>query len=545
MNAHCNIPADRIGRFAIERRIGEGAMANVALAQDPSIGRAVAIKTLKPEFCQEGEIVRRFLDESRAAGRLSHAHIVTIYDVGEAEGVPYIAMEYVDGLPLDQLLGTEGRLGLERALRLGAQIASALSYAHGRGVVHRDIKPSNILVCAQGQTAKLLDFGIARIDSRDEEHAERDAQRTQVGQVMGTPRYMSPEQALGLAVDARSDLFALGSVLYEMLTGKPAFAGTAVATLAIQITQDKPVAVETMVPGCPDGVLAILTSLMAKKPDERFADAGAAHRALLREIEALTSEPETRRRGLALSVRMPLVFAGASALALVASSGIVLFRQNATMEQMAAHAAHSMADFVARNAALRVAENAGLAREEQDWLPLQAFAETAAQDRSVLRLIIADDQHVIRAASDKALLGKVHRTLPDQTGLVVEPIRYGGASFGTVEMIFDRQPIEAARAEGRKWMIGLSLFVTALLGLVGYMSAQSLLRPLRRLRKAMEALADGEKGVRLTARRRDEFAPLFDMFNRLSVEVENRAEPDNLQDAMAMTRVERFEREAA
>lgn len=545
MNAYSSIAIERVGRFALERQIGEGAMAHVALAHDPSIGRAVAIKTLKPEYREEAEIARRFLDESRAAGRLSHANIVTIYDVGEADGVPYIAMEYVEGRPLDQMLASDGRMDMERALRLGAQIASALAYAHAHGVVHRDIKPSNILVCAQGQTAKLLDFGIARVDGRDQQQAERDAQRTQLGQVMGTPRYMSPEQALGLAVDARSDLFSLGSLLYEMLSGKPAFPGTGVATLAIQITQDQPTAIDTLVAHCPDGVAALLASLLAKKPDERFPDASAAHRALLREIEALSSEPEGRRRALALSVRMPLLFAGTAALALAGGSALVLARQNVTMEQMAAHASQSTAHFVARNAALRVAENAGLARDEQDWLPLQAFAETAAQDHSVRRLVIADDQHIIRASSDKSLLGQIHRPLSTQKGLVTEPIRYAGANFGTVEMLFDREAIDAARAEGRNWMIGLCLFVTACLGFIGHMSARSLLRPMKRLSNAMEAVAEGEKGVRLTTRRRDEFTPLFDMFNRLSGEVENRANPQEAGDAMVMTRIAPVTREAA
>ena len=522
MNAHSKFTIETIGRYSIERRIGEGAMAHVALAHDPSIGRAVAIKTLKPEYRQEHEVTRRFLDESRAAGRLSHAHIATIYDVGEADGVPYIAMEYVDGRPLDQVLENEGRLSLERALRLASQVASALAYAHAHGVIHRDIKPSNILVSTNGQTAKLLDFGIARVDGRDLEQGEREATRTQIGQVMGTPRYMSPEQALGLAVDARSDLFSLGSVFYEMLTNKPAFPGTGVATLAIQITQDQPVAIDMIVHGCPPGVAAILSSLMAKKPEDRFADASAVHRALKRELEALVHEPEALRRRMRLSVRLPLVFAGAAACALSVGTTLVLDRQASTMEDMARHSGQSMADFVSRNAALRVAENAGVSAEEQDWLPLQAFAETAAQDQTVRRIVIADDAGIVRAASDKTLLGHPFRPLADQPGRVAEPIRYGGANFGTVEMLFDRAPLVFAMADAQRWLIGLSIFVTCLIGLIGYLSAQSLLRPLRRLRKGMEALADGEQGVRLTARRRDEFTPLFEMFNRLSSEVERR-----------------------
>lgn len=524
MNAHTKFTIETIGRYTIERRIGEGAMAHVALAHDPSIGRAVAIKTLKPEYRQQHEVTRRFLDESRAAGRLSHAHIATIYDVGEAEGIPYIAMEYVDGRPLDQLLETEGRISMERALRLASQIASALAYAHAHGVVHRDIKPSNILVGAHGQTAKLLDFGIARVDERDLDQGEREATRTQIGQVMGTPRYMSPEQALGLAVDARSDLFSLGSVLYEMLTNKPAFPGTGIGTLAIQITQDQPIAIQMVVNGCPPGVAAILSSLLAKKPEDRFVDANALCRALQRELDGLKHEPEALRRRMRLSIRLPLVFAGAAACALSVGTWLVLDRQSSTMDEMARHSAQSMTDFVSRNAALRVAENAGLSPEEQDWLPLQAFAETAAQDKSVRRIVIADDTGIVRAASDKTLVGHRFRPLANQAGRIAEPIRYSGANFGTVEMLFDRAPLAFAMADAQRWLVGLSLFVICLIGLIGYVSARRLLRPLRQLRRGMEALIEGERGVRLTARRRDEFTPLFETFNRLSSEAERRHE---------------------
>jgi len=203
---------------------------------------------------------------------------------------------------------------------------------------------------------------------------------------------------------------------------------------------------------------------------------------------------------------------------------------------MARHSGQSMADFVSRNAALRVAENAGVSAEEQDWLPLQAFAETAAQDQTVRRIVIADDGGIVRAASDKTLLGHPFRPLADQPGRVAEPIRYGGANFGTVEMLFDRAPLVFAMADAQRWLIGLSIFVTCLIGLIGYLSAQSLLRPLRRLRKGMEALADGEQGVRLTARRRDEFTPLFEMFNRLSSEVERRH--DAPREDVLLTRID-------
>ena len=220
---------EKLGRYRIEARIGEGAMADVFRAHDPDIGRVVAIKALKPDYRRDPELGARFLREARAAGALNHPNIATIYDVGEADGVPYIAMELIEGLPIDAVLQAQGRMPFERVLALGVQLSGALAYAHSLGIVHRDVKPSNILLAADGKTAKLLDFGVARIGESEGQLA-----RTQAGQMIGTPRYMSPEQALGLPVDPRSDLFSLGAVLYEMLTGKSAFDATGLATLALQ-----------------------------------------------------------------------------------------------------------------------------------------------------------------------------------------------------------------------------------------------------------------------------------------------------------------------
>jgi len=152
-----------LGRYRIDDRIGEGAMAEVFRAYDTGIDRVVAIKALKAEYRSDPDLSRRFVREATAAGTLNHPHIATIHDVGEADGTAYIAMEMVAGQPLDEVLQTNGRMGYERVLALGIQMADALAYAHTRGIVHRDVKPSNILISADGQTAKLLDFGVARI----------------------------------------------------------------------------------------------------------------------------------------------------------------------------------------------------------------------------------------------------------------------------------------------------------------------------------------------------------------------------------------------
>ena len=209
------------GPYSIEKQLGSGGMGVVYLAQDLRLGRRVALKLLDSTLAADGKSRERFLREARLASALDHPNICTIHDVGEAEGRPFIAMQYVAGKTLRRLI--DGRpLPLDSLLSISHQIADALSAAHERGIVHRDIKSGNILVTPQGQI-KVLDFGLARLAERPNE--ESDQNLTMTGQVMGTPASMSPEQARGERVDHRSDIFSFGCVLYEMATGQIPFKG--------------------------------------------------------------------------------------------------------------------------------------------------------------------------------------------------------------------------------------------------------------------------------------------------------------------------------
>lgn len=550
---------DKVGRYSIDALIGEGAMACVYRARDPEIGRTVAIKLLKPELCRDPGLTERFLRESRAAGMLSHPAIATIYDVGEADGIPYIAMEHIDGRPLDRAIEESGRMPHERVIEIGIALADALAYAHGQGVVHRDIKPSNIMLCDGGRKPKLLDFGIARV--RDEEPGEAAARsvRTQVGQVIGTPRYMSPEQALGLPTDHRSDLFSLGVVLYEMLTGKAAFSGTGLATVAIQVAQQDPEPVERIVRDCPRGLGFILKKLLAKKPEQRFADAAQLRAALQRELESAVTGESARGRSFGFHLKLPLVLGAATALALFACVHNVLDRQRQMLEDMAITSGSSVTAFVATNAALHAAENAGLPPEQQDWMPLQAFVDAAAEDKSIARLVVVDDRGTIRAASDKRLVGTRYRPatgealLPSTGGArvteseqggnldfrFVRPIRYSGADFGKVDMLLRRNALEAALADARTNLIGLSIAVLAVVMLIAGLGALAILRPLRRLRSALDEVAKGNVAFRLSHRSRGETARLFDAFNRMTAAIEPRlaGEPAENEKALLQTRI--------
>jgi serine/threonine protein kinase len=255
----------KLGRYEIVSELGKGAMGTVYKATDPLLERTVAIKTISisaddPEMA---EYEARFYQEAKAVGGLNHRNIVTVYDVAKSGNMPYLAMELLDGHELGTLLGN-GRLPVAHALDIAAQVADGLAYAHDHGVVHRDIKPANIMVMQDG-VVKIADFGIARMRS-----AERG---NDTAPVVGSPRYMSPEQVLRKRAEARSDIFSLGVVLYEMLAGTPPFSGADLNAILFQIVNLVPPAPSTVNPDMPEMVDFVVAKALSKSPDERYESA--------------------------------------------------------------------------------------------------------------------------------------------------------------------------------------------------------------------------------------------------------------------------------
>ncbi len=254
-----------LGRYQIEKELGKGAMGVVYLGKDPKIGRVVAIKTmaLSQEF--EGdeltEVKERFFREAETAGRLTHPNIVTIYDAGEEHDLAYIAMEFLKGRDLVQFTKKDALLPVPLVLSIIARVSEALGYAHAQNVVHRDIKPANIMYEPESDTAKVTDFGIARIT---------DSSKTKTGMVLGTPSYMSPEQLAGKKVEGRSDLFSLAVTLFQMLSGSLPFQGDSMAQLMFKIANEPHVDIRTVNPGLPACVAAIINKGLAKDPDQRY-----------------------------------------------------------------------------------------------------------------------------------------------------------------------------------------------------------------------------------------------------------------------------------
>ena len=255
----------KLGRYQIVSEVGKGAMGTVYKAIDPLIERTVAIKAINLDLSKEelASFEERFYREAKSAGQLSHPNIVTIYDIGETDNVAYIAMEFLEGQSLRALLDSGAVLAIDRISRIAAQVAEGLAYAQKHGIVHRDIKPANIVITRSG-VVKITDFGIAHMPS---------ASRTQAGMVLGSPKYMSPEQVVGKTVDGRSDVFSLGVMLYEMLTGQSPFAGDNISTIMYRILNETPLNPSIVNARIPLAFDTIITKALAKRPEDRYQTA--------------------------------------------------------------------------------------------------------------------------------------------------------------------------------------------------------------------------------------------------------------------------------
>jgi eukaryotic-like serine/threonine-protein kinase len=272
------------GRYRVEHRLGSGGMADVWCVEDEQLGRRVALKLLAHRLAEDDAFRERFRREASAAAGLQHPHIVGIFDRGEWDGTPYIAMEFVAGRTLKQLVLEEGPLDAARAVDLTIQVLRALRYAHKHGIVHRDVKPQNVILDEEGE-AKVADFGIAHAGASD---------MTETGSIVGTAQYLSPEQAQGQPVSPRSDLYSVGVMLYELLTGRVPFEASSPVSVALKQVSERPVPPSQLRPGISPALESVVLRALEKDPERRFADANefiAALQAALRAPEHVVLEP--------------------------------------------------------------------------------------------------------------------------------------------------------------------------------------------------------------------------------------------------------------
>lgn len=525
--------ADNVGRYQIREVLGRGAMATVYKAYDPSIDRTLAIKILHPDLCVKEEYRNRFLREAKAAGILSHPNIVTIFDVGEVDGRPYIAMELIEGTPLNDLMDVGGKLPISDAVGIGIQLTRALDYAHGKGIVHRDVKPSNIIQLKNSNIIKVTDFGICHIDSPE------DTQQTVMGQVLGTPQYMPPEQALGQKVDARSDLFSVGVVLYLLLTGKRPFDGETLATVMYKIANVEPESVDHVRSDISPALRRIIDRCLKKQPEKRFQSGLELVDALVRVMRDLdeAANKKSRRRIVPLQVKWTLIMAVVVAVTMAVTGTVVSRMQYAALKEQVLDYGSSLVKFMATQTAVPVLT--------EDWVAIEVFVQEVMRTQDFSNLTVIDHKGIVRVSNVSSAIGQPYRriagepfttrakgvavqsyTLPDGAPALdfESPILFQGKEIGRVHLGILQAPLEKV-ARLSLWMLGLLVLVTvAAVVVTTYMLARRYSKPISLLHDSLGEIGKGNYDYRIAERRNDEFGELYINFDDMAQSLQNRHE---------------------
>ncbi len=522
-----------IGRYKIIDELGRGAMAYVYKAYDPEIDRFLAVKVLREELANDEDYRKGFIHEAKLAGQLAHPGIVTVYDVGVADDKPYIAMELLDGIPMDEMLKKRGRLPVNFVISLLVQLTRALHYAHKQGVVHRDIKPGNIICMADNKTVKITDFGIAQLD--DSLASVGKAQE----KVLGTPEYMSPEQVLGQPLDTRSDLYSLGTLIYTMLSGRTPFRADDYGELFRQIIKEKPedIAVEGL--QIPDELQDIVRKLLQKQPDKRYQNATELMRDIRDLLEVLENQAKEQSRPgfVSLRLRWTLGMAGLVTVTMLIGLFIVYYQQFSSMRSMAIDYGYSTSRLIA----FEVAEPLLL----RDQVALEAIVNDLKRNQDIEQVSIRDVEGVILASTQSEEVNKQYQftrgaELIDQTqGAVIysrqvsddhrvfeidSAIAYQDKELGRVNVTVSADNLVHSAKLTLVIMIAL-MIVTLIavfsmtLAFARQISAQS-----KKISLALERVRRGQFNRRLTAERNDEFGQIAYSFNQMTEALERRYE---------------------
>lgn len=522
-----------LGRYTLRGELGRGAMSVIHLGYDPRIRRKVALKTLHDDYAERDDYRHRFLTEARAAGTLTHPGIVTIFDVGIADGVPFIAMELLDGVTLDVFVQRHGALSPRMVIKIASQIADALDYAHRHGVVHQDIKPENIAVTSDTGNVKVMDFGIARL--RDESDSGRGA--ALAGQVAGTPHYMSPEQIRRAEVDGRSDIYSLGVLLYWLLSGQKPYRADNVKDLLRAILNEAPAPLKPLNPETPDALVDVVRTLLAKDPAARYQSGSELIEDLGRIDDMLAERERTweGRRIVPIRVRWTAVMALVVTLTVALGLSFVYHRQNEAMTGLAFDYGLTLTGMLAAE----TAEDLLL----EDHVAIQVLVDEMARNREIVHLAVSDRNGRVVAGSDEGALGNELARLPASRQLLQRDMRSvhvvdddTGRSYYVFEMPVQYQAHELGRlrvglatdslvAANRTTLAALVavLCATLLAVLVGaYVLSRRLAVPIEILRDALGQITRGRFQSRIRLHRNDEFERVFAAYNTMADSLEAR-----------------------
>ncbi|MDH5691786.1 MAG: protein kinase [Gammaproteobacteria bacterium] len=522
----------QIGRYQILDTLGQGAMATVYRAYDPKIDRTLAIKVLRPERCIDEEYRTRFLREAKAVGLLSHPNIVTVYDVGEIEDTPYIAMELLNGQPLNELMKEHGQFDVKDVLQMGTQLATALAYAHEKGIIHRDIKPSNIIIDQDSGTAKITDFGIARMETVEV------TQQTQMGEVLGTPQYMSPEQVMGQQADARSDLFSVGVILYQLLSGKRPFAAETLATLLLQIATEEPEPIGNLAPDLPGALKQVVDKLLKKQPEKRFQTGTELAHALKRvhsDIEE-REEAKSQPRIIPIQIKWSLIMAAAVSVTMILVGSYLYQKQYVAMRDQVLNYGSALVKFVAGESAEAVLS--------EDWASIELFVQDAIQRQDFEYLVIVDHNGIIRGSNRSDQIDQSYKAPENDTPLTnvpgvsisehtssekpvlrfETPILFTDKEIGRAHLGLPKEPLETV-ANQMVVMLGVLMLMTIVaVVVVAFIMGKLIASPLSTLNKAMKEISSGQFSYRIAQNRRDEIGVLFNSFDNMAEELQDRDE---------------------
>lgn len=523
----------KLGRYQIHELIGQGAMAKVFKAFDPEINRTLAIKILQSELARSEDYRTRFLREAHGAGGLSHPNIVTVFDVGESDAQPYIAMELVDGESLSDVLRRKEPLPLKDVVEIGIQLARALDYAHKKGIVHRDVKPGNIMMIRGTCTIKVADFGICRIESGDA------TQHTRMGDVLGTPNYMSPEQVLGGKLDYRSDLFSAGVVLFQLLTGALPFEGETLVGVAMRIVKSDPVSIDKLRPDLPLSLRRIIDRALRKPPEKRFQSGEELAQALIAVAREISAQSNKKRR-IPLSVRWATIMALLVAGTMSVTAFFVHQKQQQALVNQVIGYGGSLAKFMASQSAVPMLA--------EDWAATEAFIQsTVSNQQQFSYLVIEDHKGIVRGSSIPTPAGtryvapKGVAVVTRETGFTVErlhlkdqkkvldfsaPILFQGKQIGAVHLGIFEAPLIAV-TNLTMLLLGALIVVTSLaVAVFMYFLAQRLSTPIRIMKNSLKEISKGHYDYRIADARKDEFGELFAAFDEAAAAIQQRHDPN-------------------